>query len=175
MIWCIYGPSLSPTCRLMLAALVILIMIVISNLSALFCCCYATYYYGLWLQTYHRKDLACLRILVRHMLHCRFIQRAADGNTVNDAIPVLMRADMFRSRMVWLSTPHGPPSPRWSTSHWFSTCGVWPGAQRQRLLCASCLERWWLGKLWLVEVKWWEFQWRTSRWIHFLVQLSGQT
>lgn len=48
----------------MFAALVVLIMIAISNYSALFFCCFATDYYGLWLQTYHRKDLACLRILV---------------------------------------------------------------------------------------------------------------
>lgn len=48
----------------MLAALVVLIMIVVSNFGALFACCYTTYRYGLWLQTYHSKDLACLRILV---------------------------------------------------------------------------------------------------------------
>ncbi|XP_070701287.1 uncharacterized protein [Pempheris klunzingeri] len=54
--------------ELMLAALVVLIMIVISNLSALFFCCSATDYYGLWLQTYHGKDLACLRILVHNGL-----------------------------------------------------------------------------------------------------------
>uniref|UniRef100_A0A3Q3IWF4 Uncharacterized protein n=1 Tax=Monopterus albus TaxID=43700 RepID=A0A3Q3IWF4_MONAL len=49
--------------RLMLATLVVLILIVITNYSALFYCCFATDYYGLWLRTYHRKDLACLRIL----------------------------------------------------------------------------------------------------------------
>lgn len=49
----------------MLAALVVLIMIAVSNYGALFFCCFATDYYGLWLQTYHRKDLACLRILVQ--------------------------------------------------------------------------------------------------------------
>ncbi|KAM8727490.1 uncharacterized protein AB9X84_001185 [Acanthopagrus schlegelii] len=54
--------------ELMLAALVVLIMIAISNYSALFFCCFATDYYGLWLQTYHRKDLACLRILVQNGL-----------------------------------------------------------------------------------------------------------
>uniref|UniRef100_UPI0037E8C035 uncharacterized protein n=1 Tax=Semicossyphus pulcher TaxID=241346 RepID=UPI0037E8C035 len=52
----------------MLAALVVLIMIAISNYSALFFCCYATDYYGLWLQTYHRKDLFCLRVLVQNGL-----------------------------------------------------------------------------------------------------------
>lgn len=51
-------------CRLMLAALVVLFLMAMSSYSALFCCCFATDYYGLWLQTYHRKDLACLRILV---------------------------------------------------------------------------------------------------------------
>lgn len=172
--------SLSVTCRLMLAALVILIMVVISNFSALFFCCCATDYYGLWLQTYHRKDLACLRILVCQMLphtECwrtvctlfspllmkkvKFFKNTV--SLVNDVISVLLRVDMFRSRMVWLSTPRGPPSPLWSTSHWFSTCGVWPGAQQQRLLCAFCLERWWDGKLWLDEVKRWAFQWQTSR------------
>lgn len=54
--------------ELMFAALVVLIMIAISNYSALFFCCFATDYYGLWLQTYHRKDLACLRILVQNGL-----------------------------------------------------------------------------------------------------------
>lgn len=58
------------TYRLMLAALVVLIMIVISNFSALFFCCYATDHFGLWLKTYHRKDMACLRILViLHSIH----------------------------------------------------------------------------------------------------------
>lgn len=51
-------------CRLMLAALVVLLMISLSNFGALFFCCSATYRYGLWLKTYHSKDLACLRILV---------------------------------------------------------------------------------------------------------------
>ncbi|XP_069029394.1 uncharacterized protein [Embiotoca jacksoni] len=54
--------------ELMLAALVVLTLIVMSNYSALFFCCLATDYYGLWLQTYHRKDLACLRILVQNGL-----------------------------------------------------------------------------------------------------------
>ncbi|XP_047446346.1 uncharacterized protein si:dkey-29d8.3 [Mugil cephalus] len=53
---------------LMLAALVVLILIALTNYSALFFCCFATDYYGLWLQTYHRKDLACLRILVQNGL-----------------------------------------------------------------------------------------------------------
>lgn len=52
----------------MLAALVVLIMIAITNYSALFFCCYATDYYGLWLQTYHLKDLYLLRILVQNGL-----------------------------------------------------------------------------------------------------------
>ncbi|XP_035508785.1 uncharacterized protein LOC118321536 [Morone saxatilis] len=52
----------------MLAALVVLIMIAISNYSALFFCCFATDYYGLWLQSYHRKDLGCLYILVQNGL-----------------------------------------------------------------------------------------------------------
>ncbi|XP_019955840.1 uncharacterized protein [Paralichthys olivaceus] len=54
--------------ELMLASLVILILIAISNFSALFFCCFATDYYGIWLQTYHRKDLACLYILVQNGL-----------------------------------------------------------------------------------------------------------
>ncbi|KAF3858914.1 hypothetical protein F7725_012115 [Dissostichus mawsoni] len=37
-------------------------------LHALFCCCFATDYYGLWLQAYHRKDLFCLRVLVQNGL-----------------------------------------------------------------------------------------------------------
>lgn len=89
----------------MLAALVVLIMIVVLNLSALFFCCNATYSYGLWLQTYHRKDLMCLRILVRHMV-------TSSGVLLNDVIPVLTRVVMLRSRMVWRSTRHGPPLPR---------------------------------------------------------------
>ncbi|KAL6104718.1 uncharacterized protein ACO6RY_14381 [Pungitius sinensis] len=52
----------------MLAALVVLILMTISNYIALFFCCFATDYYGLWLQTYHRKDLYCLRILVQNGL-----------------------------------------------------------------------------------------------------------
>lgn len=52
------------TCRLMLAALVVLVLIAVTNFGAMFYCCYATDYYGLWLQTFHRKDLYCLRILV---------------------------------------------------------------------------------------------------------------
>lgn len=54
--------------ELMLAALVLLILIAFSNYSALFFVCYATDYYGLWLKTYHRRDLACLRILVQNGL-----------------------------------------------------------------------------------------------------------
>ncbi|XP_029308675.1 uncharacterized protein LOC115022026 [Cottoperca gobio] len=54
--------------ELMLASLVVLILMVISNYIALFCCCFATDYYGLWLQTYHRKDLVALRILVQNGL-----------------------------------------------------------------------------------------------------------
>ncbi|XP_041847564.1 uncharacterized protein LOC121643968 [Melanotaenia boesemani] len=54
--------------ELMLAALVVLICIVISNYGALFFCCFATDYYGMWLQTYHSKTLACLRILVQNGL-----------------------------------------------------------------------------------------------------------
>ncbi|KAM4551202.1 uncharacterized protein PAE49_015067 isoform 1-T1 [Odontesthes bonariensis] len=54
--------------EVMLAALVVLILIVISNYSALFFCCLATDYYGLWLQTYHRKNLKCLIILVQNGL-----------------------------------------------------------------------------------------------------------
>ncbi|CAN9502905.1 unnamed protein product [Ophioblennius macclurei] len=54
--------------EMMLVALVVLILIVITNYCALFCCCYATDYYGLWLHTYHRKDLYCLRILVQNGL-----------------------------------------------------------------------------------------------------------
>lgn len=67
LIGCTHGPSLflCLSYRSMLAALVVLIMIAISNYSALFFCCVATDYYGLWLQTYHRKDLFCLRVLVR--------------------------------------------------------------------------------------------------------------
>ncbi|KAM6990636.1 uncharacterized protein LKV04_010055 [Tautogolabrus adspersus] len=52
----------------MLAAMVILILVTISNYCALFFCCFATDYYGLWLQTYHRKDLFCLRALVQNGL-----------------------------------------------------------------------------------------------------------
>uniref|UniRef100_A0A3Q3H0Q1 Si:dkey-29d8.3 n=1 Tax=Kryptolebias marmoratus TaxID=37003 RepID=A0A3Q3H0Q1_KRYMA len=54
--------------RLMLAGLVVLILIAFTNYSALFFCCYATDYHGQWLQTYHGKDLACLRILVQNGL-----------------------------------------------------------------------------------------------------------
>ncbi|GAA6229432.1 uncharacterized protein LOC108885333 [Lates japonicus] len=54
--------------QLMLAALVVLILITITNYSALFFCCFATDYYGLWLKTYHRIDLACLHILVQNGL-----------------------------------------------------------------------------------------------------------
>ncbi|XP_053185809.1 uncharacterized protein LOC128368915 [Scomber japonicus] len=54
--------------ELMLAAMVILILIVITNYCALFFCCFATDYYGMWLQTYYPKDLACLRILVQNGL-----------------------------------------------------------------------------------------------------------
>lgn len=151
----------------MLAALVVLIMIAISNYSALFFCCFATDYYGLWLQTYHRKDLACLRILVwlcvcviylSVLVNCVFrlcstllMEKVSflKHTIVNDVNLVLLHGDVYRSRMVWLSTPHGQPSPLWSTSLLFCTCGVWTGAQQQQRLCASCLERWWDGKLWL--------------------------
>lgn len=51
---------------MMLASLVVLILIAVSGYSALFFCCFATDYYGLWLQTYHRKDLTFLRVLVGH-------------------------------------------------------------------------------------------------------------
>ncbi|XP_075871616.1 uncharacterized protein LOC142881307 [Nelusetta ayraudi] len=54
--------------ELMLAALVVLVLIAVTNFAALFYCCYATDYYGLWLQTFHRKDLYCLRILVQNGL-----------------------------------------------------------------------------------------------------------
>lgn len=54
----------------MVAALVVVVMMVFSSYSALFFCCYATDYYGLWLQTYHRKDLICLRILVLCVCLC---------------------------------------------------------------------------------------------------------
>ncbi|KAK5859416.1 hypothetical protein PBY51_020971 [Eleginops maclovinus] len=54
--------------ELMLVALVVLILMVITSYTALFCCCFATDYYGLWLQTYHRKDLFCLRALVQNGL-----------------------------------------------------------------------------------------------------------
>lgn len=60
--------------RLMLAALVVLILIVFTNFSALFLVCFAADYYGLWLQSYHRKDLACLRILVGQV-QCTYIFR----------------------------------------------------------------------------------------------------
>ncbi|XP_003440242.1 uncharacterized protein LOC100693225 [Oreochromis niloticus] len=51
-----------------LASLVVLILIAVSGYSALFFCCFATDYYGLWLQTYHRKDLTFLRVLVQNGL-----------------------------------------------------------------------------------------------------------
>ncbi|XP_068197443.1 uncharacterized protein [Antennarius striatus] len=54
--------------ELMLGALVVLIMVVISNHHMLFFCCYATDNYGLWLRTYHRRDLLCLRVLVQNGL-----------------------------------------------------------------------------------------------------------
>ncbi len=153
LIWSTDGSSrfLSLSCRLMLAALVVLIMIAFCNYSALFFCCFATDYYGLWLQTYHRKDLACLRILVRHRALCFVyrwrIPRLSKMNCVPVCGVMIVLVEMFRSRMVWLSTLHGHPSPLWSTYRWFSTCGAWTGAQQRRLLCASCLERWWDGKL----------------------------
>lgn len=58
----------SPYCRLMLAALVVLTLIAVSNVGALVFCCAATYRCGLWLKTYHSRDLACLRILVSFRL-----------------------------------------------------------------------------------------------------------
>ncbi|XP_034468997.1 uncharacterized protein si:dkey-29d8.3 [Hippoglossus hippoglossus] len=54
--------------ELMLASLVVLTLISITNYSALFFCCFATDFYGIWLKTYHRKDLACLYILVQNGL-----------------------------------------------------------------------------------------------------------
>ncbi|XP_071769152.1 uncharacterized protein LOC139922519 [Centroberyx gerrardi] len=54
--------------ELIMIALVVLALIAVSNYSALVFCCYATDYYGLWLQEYHRKDLACLKILVQNGL-----------------------------------------------------------------------------------------------------------
>uniref|UniRef100_A0A3B5KY79 Uncharacterized protein n=1 Tax=Xiphophorus couchianus TaxID=32473 RepID=A0A3B5KY79_9TELE len=54
--------------KLMLAALVVLILIAFTNYSTLFFVCFATDYYGLWLQSYHSKDLVCLRILVQNGL-----------------------------------------------------------------------------------------------------------
>lgn len=58
----------------------------------------------------------------------------------------LQHTAILRRRMVWLSTPPGPPSPRSSTSHWSSTCGACPGTLQLRPRCASCLERWWPGE-----------------------------
>lgn len=127
----------------MLAALVVLIMIVVTNLSALFFCCYATDYYGLWLQTFHRKDLYCLRILVRHvislivMVNCFLSVHCVPYVFIS----VFVYVEMSRSTMVWLCTLHGLLSPLLSTSHWFSICGVCPGALQLQPLCASCLER----------------------------------
>ncbi|XP_037535197.1 uncharacterized protein LOC119412283 [Nematolebias whitei] len=54
--------------ELMVAAMVVLMLIAFTNYCALFFSCYATDYYGLWLKTYHSKDLACLRILVQNGL-----------------------------------------------------------------------------------------------------------
>ncbi|XP_015252798.1 PREDICTED: uncharacterized protein LOC107099257 [Cyprinodon variegatus] len=54
--------------EMMLAALVVLILIAVTNFSCLFFACFATDYYGLWLRSYHRKDLACLRVLVQNGL-----------------------------------------------------------------------------------------------------------
>ncbi|CAB1446471.1 unnamed protein product [Pleuronectes platessa] len=54
--------------EMMLASLVVLTLISITNYSALFFCCFATDFYGIWLKTYHRKDLACLYILVQNGL-----------------------------------------------------------------------------------------------------------
>ena len=156
------------TYRLMLAALVVLIMIVISNFSALFFCCYATDHFGLWLKTYHRKDLACLRILVilhsihhtpdgekkslkTHCVSCEKIQSMSLHMISSLCLPECV----FRSRMVWLSTPHGLLLPPWSTSRWFSICGVYKGAQQQQPLCASCLEKWSDGKLKLLSLNHW--------------------
>lgn len=61
---------------MMLAALVVLTMVTVSNLGALFFCCSATYRYGPWLKTYHSKDLACLRILVRLTLRLPWLSPA---------------------------------------------------------------------------------------------------
>ncbi|XP_028296642.1 uncharacterized protein LOC114479504 [Gouania willdenowi] len=54
--------------EMMSVSLVVLLLVVITNVGALFCCCYATDYYGLWLASYHRRDLSCLRILVQNGL-----------------------------------------------------------------------------------------------------------
>ncbi|XP_035990186.1 uncharacterized protein LOC105923790 isoform X2 [Fundulus heteroclitus] len=53
---------------MMLAALVVLVLVACANYSSLFFVSFATDYYGLWLQSYHKKDLACLRILVQNGL-----------------------------------------------------------------------------------------------------------
>lgn len=54
--------------EMMVAALVVLVILTMSTYTALFFCCFATDYYGLWLRTYHRKDLTCLRLLVQNGL-----------------------------------------------------------------------------------------------------------
>lgn len=54
--------------ELMLAALVVVVLMTLCSLTALFFCCSATDHYGLWLQTFHRKDLYALRALVQNGL-----------------------------------------------------------------------------------------------------------
>ncbi|XP_077580311.1 uncharacterized protein LOC144201498 [Stigmatopora nigra] len=54
--------------ELMLSGLVVLILIVLSNYAALSIACYASYYYGLWLHTYYRKDLIFLTVFVQNGL-----------------------------------------------------------------------------------------------------------
>lgn len=77
LMWCLPG-----LCRLMLAAMVVLIMIAVTNYGALFFACYATDYYGMWLKTYHRRDLACLRILVGHL----FVYVCMCGESTNHSV-----------------------------------------------------------------------------------------
>lgn len=143
----------------MLAALVVIIMITISNFGALFFCCSATYRYGLWLKTYHSKDLACLRILVCFMFRCLsmwLIEHSFLSCICHTHCHV-------RSTMVWLCTPHGPPSPHLSILHWFSTCGEWAAAPQPQLLYASSLERWLYGKISKIFVI--LFLWSMVSWI----------
>lgn len=158
----------------MLAALVVLVLMVVTNIGALFYCCYATDYYGLWLQTFHKKDLYCLRILVLllvalvvefiSLISCtHWVQLKRQKSswmviflTITSSYIMHINISIFfftyqyvfpsRSRTVWLSTPPGPPSPPSSTSHWFSSCGAWPRARQPQPRSASCLERSWPGE-----------------------------